>query len=107
MANPFTAIWQWFQSVWHRDSVKKAIEFAKTAADGLTTDQFHVVVDQVVAVSKEQIPGLEKAAKVEQIVTSPDFSAKYQLPDWAKNGISVASTVIKVAWFVAKLRKLI
>lgn len=101
MINIFT----WFRSVWHKDAINKATETAKTLVAGLSTDQFQLVVDKVAQVSKEQISGLEKAAKVREIITNPAIVAAYRLPDWARDGINFASTIVQLAWAVAKITK--
>lgn len=98
-------IFAWFRTLWHRDAVNKATAAAKALLDGITTDQFQVVVDEVEKVAKEPITGIEKAAKVKDIVTNPTFSAAYRFPSWVKEGIDLGSTIIQLAWVVAKLTK--
>ena len=98
-------IFSWFRSVWHRDAVNKATATAKTIVDGLSTDQFQVVVDEVVRISKENIPGIEKAAKVREVITNPQFAGAYRFPSWVQQGIDFASTIVQLAWAVAKITK--
>lgn len=98
-------IFAWFRSVWHRDAVNKATATAKTLVDGLSTDQFQVVVDEVVRISKSDAPGLEKAAKVRELITTPAFTASYKFPPWVQQGIDFASTIVQLAWAVAKITK--
>jgi hypothetical protein len=98
-------IFAWFRTLWHKDAINKATETAKTLVAGLSTDQFQLVVDKVAQVSKEQISGLEKAAKVREIITNPAIVSAYRLPDWARDGINFASTIVQLAWAVAKITK--
>jgi len=96
-------IFTWFRSVWHKDAINKATTAAKTLVDGLSTDQFQLVVDKVAQVGKEDMPGIEKAKKVKDIITSPSTTAAYKLPPWVNQGIDFASTIVQLAWVVAKL----
>lgn len=98
-------IFAWFRSVWHRDAVKKATETAKVLVDGLSTDQFNLVVDEVVKASKADLPGVEKAKAVKDIITNPSYGAAYKMPEWVNQGINLASTVVQLAWVVAKILK--
>ena len=98
-------IFQWFRSVWHRDAVKKATETAKILIDGLSTDQFNVVVDEVVRASKSDKPGIEKAKDVKDAITNPTLASAYKFPPWVNQGIDLASTVVQLAWVVAKVLK--
>jgi len=96
-------IFTWFRSVWHKDAISKATSAAKTLVDGLSTDQFNLVVDKVAQIGKEEMPGLEKAKKVKDIITSPTMVSSYKFPPWVNQGIDFASTVVQLAWVVAKL----
>ena len=98
-------IWSLFTRLWHKDAVNKTTALAKTIVDGLSTDQFQLVVDKVAQVGKEPISGLEKAAKVREIISNPAIVAAYRLPDWARDGINFASTIVQLAWAVAKITK--
>ncbi len=48
---------------------------------------------------------LAKAAKVRDIITNPTIVSAYKLPDWARDGINFASTIVQLAWAVAKITK--
>ena len=98
-------IFKWFRTLWHKDAINKATAAAQTLVSGLSTDQFHLVVDKVAQIGKEQISGLEKAAKVKDIITNPSVIGAYKFPDWANQGINFASTIVQLAWVVAKLTK--
>lgn len=98
-------IFTWWRSLWHKDAVNKSIAAAKVLVDGLTTDQFHVVVDEVVRVSKTDLPGIEKAKMVKDAITNPVLVSSYKLPPWVNQGIDLASTVVQLAWVVAKVLK--
>ena len=98
-------IFAWFRTLWHKDAVNKATAAATTLIQGLSTDQFQYVVDKVAQVGKEPISGLEKAAKVREIISNPAIVAAYRLPDWARDGINFASTIVQLAWAVAKITK--
>ncbi len=98
-------IFSWFRSLWHRDAVNKATATAKTIVAGLSTDQFQVVVDEVVRIGKSDLPGLEKAAKVREAITNREFAAAYKFPSWVNQGIDFASTIVQLAWAVAKITK--
>lgn len=98
-------IFAWFRTLWHKDAINKLTASATTLVAGLSTDQFQLVVDKVAQVSKEQISGLEKAAKVKDIITNPAVVSAYRLPDWANQGINFASTIVQLAWAVAKITK--
>ena len=37
----------WFKTLWHRDAVAKAIQTAQLLVQGLSTDQFQIIVDKV------------------------------------------------------------
>ena len=95
-------IWDWFKSLWSRDATQAAVKAATTIANGLSSDQFHLIVDKVVHVSREPISGIEKANKVAAIVSDPIFSVSYRMPSWVREGVDVLTTIIKLAWFVAK-----
>lgn len=96
-------IFTWWRSLWHKDAVNKSIAAAKTLVDGLTTDQFYVVVDEVVRASKSDVSGFEKAQAVKAAITNPNLAAAYKLPMWVNQGIDLASTVVQLAWVVAKV----
>jgi hypothetical protein len=98
-------IFAWFRTLWHKDAVNKMTATATTLIQGLSTDQFQLVVDKVEQVSKEKISGLEKAVKVQEIINNPAVISKYKLPDWARDGINFASTIVQLAWAVAKITK--
>jgi hypothetical protein len=98
-------IFAWFRTLWQNDAIYKATKAATTLVAGLSTDQFQLVVDKVAQVGKEQISGLEKAAKVKDIITNPAIVSAYKLPDWANQGINFASTIVQLAWVVAKITK--
>jgi hypothetical protein len=98
-------IFQWFRSLWHKDVAAKSLETAKTLISGLSTDQFYLVVDEVTRVGNEPISGLEKAKKVKDIITDPKIVSAYRLPPWVNQGIDLASTVVQLAWVVAKVLK--
>ena len=98
-------IFAWFRTLWHKDAINKLTASATTLVAGLSTDQFQLVVDKVAQVSKEPISGLEKAAKVKDIITNPTIVSAYKLPDWARDGINFASTIVQLAWAVAKITK--
>jgi hypothetical protein len=98
-------IFTWWRSLWHKDAVNKATATAKVLIDGLTTDQFNVVVDEVVRVSKSDAPGLEKAKAVKDAITDPKLAGAYKFPPWVNQGIDLASTVVQLAWVVAKVLK--
>ncbi len=98
-------IFQWFRSLWHKDAVNKSVAAAKALISGLSTDQFYMVVDEVERVAKEPIDGLEKAKKVKDVITDPKIMSAYRLPPWVNQGIDLASTVVHLAWVVAKVLK--
>lgn len=98
-------IFKWFRSIWHKDAINKATDAAKTFVEGLSTDQFQLVVDKVAQVSREPISGIEKANRVKDIITNPAIVSMYKLPDWTIQGINFASTIVQLAWTVAKLTK--
>lgn len=98
-------IFTWWRSLWHKDAVNKATATAKVLIDGLTTDQFHVVVDEVVRVSKTDLRGLEKAKAVKDAITDPKLASAYKFPPWVNQGIDLASTIVQLAWVVAKVLK--
>lgn len=98
-------IFKWWRSLWHRDAVNKATATAKVLIDGLSTDQFNVVVDEVVRASKSDLPGLEKAKAVKDAITDPKIAAAYKFPSWVTQGIDFASTIVQLAWVVAKALK--
>jgi hypothetical protein len=98
-------IFNWWRSLWHRDAVNKATATAKVLVDGLSTDQFNLVVDEVVRASKTDLPGIEKAKAVRDAITNPNLVAAYKLPPWVNQGIDLASTIVQLAWVVAKVLK--
>ena len=95
----------WFKTLWHRDAVAKAIQTAQLLVQGLTNDQFQIIVDKVVHASQLPVSGLDKAMRVREVVTSPHFVQIYKMPPWAQQGIDFASVVVQLAWVVAKLTK--
>jgi hypothetical protein len=98
-------IFAWFRTLWHKDAVDKAAKAATAIIDGLSTDQFYKVVDEVERIGKEPITGLEKAEKVRAVITDPKIVSAYRFPDWVKQGIDFASTIVQLAWAVAKITK--
>ncbi len=104
-------LWTWFKSLWHKDAVEKSIAAAKALAEGLSNAQFEVIVGEVESIRNakdaagEAISGIEKAARVEAILSDPKIRDAYKFPEWVKDGFSVLSTIIKLAWTVAKLTK--
>jgi hypothetical protein len=95
----------WFRSLWHRNAVVKATETAQVLVDGLSTDQFQVVVDKVEEASKLKISGAEKAVLVRDIIMSARFTEAYKTPSCVQQGIDFASVIVQLAWVVAKLTK--
>jgi len=95
----------WFKSLWHRDAVAKATETAQLLVAGLSHDQFQVIVDNVTLASKMPVSGIEKAMRVQEIISSPRFVQSYKTPPWVQQGIDFASVVVQLAWVVAKLTK--
>ena len=95
----------WFKTLWHRDAVAKATQTAQLLVQGLTADQFNIVIDKVVHASQLPVSGIDKAMRVREVVTSPHFVQSYKLPPWVQQGIDFASVVVQLAWVVAKLTK--
>jgi hypothetical protein len=95
----------WFKTLWHRDAVAKATQTAQLLVQGLTNDQFQIIVDKVEHASHLPISGYDKAMRVREVVTSPHFVQSYKLPPWVQQGIDFASVVVQLAWVVAKLTK--
>jgi hypothetical protein len=98
-------IFSWWRSLWHKDAVNKSIATAKVLIDGLTTDQFYVVVDEVTRASKSNLTGIQKAKMVKDAITNPTLVSSYKLPPWVNQGIDLASTIVQLAWVVAKVLK--
>lgn len=98
-------IFSFFRSFWHRDAVSKATNAARTIVTGLSTDQFNWVVDEVVRTSRMDKPGLEKARHVTALISDPKLVTAYRFPPWVVEGIDFASTVVHLAWVVAKILK--
>lgn len=96
-------IFTWWKSIWHRDAVSATTNMAKTLISGLTSAQFNVVVDEVVRASKSSLTGQEKAKAVKAAITNPALVAAYRLPAWVNQGIDMASTIVQLAWVVAKI----
>ncbi len=104
-------LWTWIKSLFATNAIAKATEAAKALTEGLSTDQFGQIVDEVVSIAGsknaagEPLPGLEKAALIEVLLSSPEIVNAYKFPPWVTDGFNALSTIVKLAWTVARLSK--